>query len=72
MQSTAPLPPSPCPNTTPFGILKLSFFFFSFGKLVHFYTASMGPWEYSVPEYIRKPKFEKLDVGMIHRNKRMP
>ena len=70
----SPLPASlgPCPNTSPFGILKIKrYFFFSFGKLVCF-LLSLWDHRNTLSLNIHKHKFEKPDVGMIHRNKRMP
>lgn len=58
----SPLPPSPrpCPNTSPFGILKIkSYFFFSFGKLVCF-LLSLWDHRNTLSLNIHKHKFEKL------------
>ena len=72
VQPPPPPSPGPCPNTSPFGILKIeSYFFFSFGKLVCF-LLSLWDHRNTLSLNIHKHKFEKPDVGMIHRNKRMP
>lgn len=49
--STVQHPASPIPSPTQVPLaFQIKSYFFSFGRPVCLYTASMGPWEYPVPE----------------------